>query len=100
MISPMLYTKGAQQHGGQEIAPQTISTNQSKHMVVLLLSAKQGDLAGEANIDTTYYYDQQWIIIINTHAKPLKSMARTSVSMSVWNIAELVTLTKCHKNYS
>ena len=28
--------------------------------------------AGEANIDTTYYYDQQWIIIINTHAKPLK----------------------------
>ena len=29
--------------------------------------------AGEANIDTTYYYDQQWIIIINTHAKPLKS---------------------------
>ena len=103
MISPMLYTKGAQQCGGQEIAPQTISTKdvyQSKHMVVLLLSAKQGDLAGEANIDTTYYYDQQWIIIINTHAKPLKSMARTSVSMSVWNIAELVTLTKCHKNYS
>ena len=42
MISPMLYTKGAQQQrGGQEIAPQTISTKdvyQSKHMVVLLLS--------------------------------------------------------------
>lgn len=47
-----------------KIAPQTISTKdvyQSKHM------ARAG-----ANIDTTYYYDQQWIII-STHAKPLKS---------------------------
>ena len=65
----------------QEIAPQTISTKdvyQSKHMVAAQIGEawRAAAAACEANIDTTYYTilrSTVWIIIINTHAKPLKS---------------------------
>ena len=63
----------------QEIAPQTISTKdvyQSKHMVAAQIGEARRARRRPAKqilIQLTILRSTVWIIIINTHAKPLKS---------------------------
>ena len=77
----MISAKGSSSvaRGGQEIAPQTISTKdvyQSKHMVAAQIGEARRARRRPAKqilIQLTILRSTVWIIIINTHAKPLKS---------------------------